>query len=450
MIVPTKVILRAGLLSLLASQANAAVHEILAAAPNSWQVVNSPEASQLITLSVALQQQNLDKLETTLYAVSDPTSSQYGNHMDRDELQAMIQPKSESNKAVLAWLKSSGITKVYSDGQYVNFATTIGTANQMLGAQFKTYESNGVKKIRTLQYSIPDNLQQHVDLIHPTTYFGKMVAQAPILHHSERDVEARAADPSCSTLITPKCLKEIYNINYTPDAKSGSRIGFGSFLNQTARYEDLARFEKEQGIPAQNFTTVLINGGVNNQTISGDHGEADLDVENIVGIAHPLPITSFITGGSPPFVPSIDEPVENDNEPYLNYYDFLLSKKNSELPQVISNSYGEPEETVPFKYATRVCNQIAQMGCRGISVLESSGDTGVGAGCKSNDGKNRTIFIPQFPGTCPCKQNSFCPNSIWVWMIRVVLQSASWPLSILELNNLMHCRYYCCWRNPIN
>lgn len=40
------------------------------------------------------------------------------------------------------------------------------------------------------------------------------------------------------------------------------------------------------------------------------------------------------------------------------------------------------------------------MGLRGISVLESSGDLGVGAGCLSTD--NKTVqFDPIFPATCP-------------------------------------------------
>ena len=79
---------------------------------------------------------------------------------------------------------------------------------------------------------------------------------------------------------------------------------------------------------------------------------------------------------------------------------------------------------------------IGQLGLRGISVLESSGDTGeynalvtvllpsynpvvavsisggfiltelsscpgVGAPCQSNDGNKTPQFTPQFPGTCP-------------------------------------------------
>ena len=64
---------------------------------------------------------------------------------------------------------------------------------------------------------------------------------------------------------------------------------------------------------------------------------------------------------------------------------------------------------VPKDYATRVCNGFAQLGARGVSVIFSSGDSGVGdldtdptsPGCKINDGTNRTMFIPGFPAGCP-------------------------------------------------
>lgn len=46
------------------------------------------------------------------------------------------------------------------------------------------------------------------------------------------------------------------------------------------------------------------------------------------------------------------------------------------MPHVISNSYGEDEQTVPEKYARRVCDLIGLNGLRGISILHSSGDEG--------------------------------------------------------------------------
>lgn len=93
----------------------------------------------------------------------------------------------------------------------------------------------------------------------------------------------------------------MYNaVDYTPDPKSGSRIGFGSFLNQTAIYSDLALFEKKFGIAPQSYKFVGIAGATNNQNVTVSQvGEADLDLEYIVGISHPLPVTEFSTGGSP-------------------------------------------------------------------------------------------------------------------------------------------------------
>lgn len=45
-------------------------------------------------------------------------------------------------------------------------------------------------------------------------------------------------------------------------------------------------------------------------------------------------------------MPNLDEPTaaNNTNEPYLEYYRYLLAKTNDQLPGVISNSYGDDEQ----------------------------------------------------------------------------------------------------------
>jgi tripeptidyl-peptidase-1 len=77
-------------------------------------------------------------------------------------------------------------------------------------------------------------------------------------------------------------LKELYNVgDYVPSASSGSQIGFGSFLNQSAIYSDLFQYEEYFGIPHQNFSTILIAGATNDQdTATAQFGEANLDVSN--------------------------------------------------------------------------------------------------------------------------------------------------------------------------
>ena len=307
----------------------AAVHEQLAAVPTGWTQVGAPAQNDFIALQIALAQQNLDLLDAKILAVSTPGSTSYGQYMDGDSVAAMLAPSGDASPAVLAWLTAAGVTNAYSDGAYVNFATTVYMANSLLNTTFNYYENAGIQKLRTIEYSVPDDLQTHIDLITPTTYFGKTVPQIPTrapwadrprkMDRRVRNFVPRyfnsttnstangytnstkndTIDASCATLITPTCLKELYNIDYTPDPTSGSKIAFGSFLNQSARTPDLSLFQTAQGIPQQGFSVQLINGGINDQAIDANHGEADLDVEYISGISHPLPIISYITGGSP-------------------------------------------------------------------------------------------------------------------------------------------------------
>jgi tripeptidyl-peptidase I len=81
------------------------------------------------------------------------------------------------------------------------------------------------------------------------------------------------------------------------------------------------------------------------------------------------------------------------------WVNWLLEQKF--IPQVITTSYGDDEQTLPKAYAERVCKQFAVVGARGTSLLFSSGDNGVGSfdatECISNDGKNTTMFLPSFP-----------------------------------------------------
>jgi tripeptidyl-peptidase-1 len=384
-----------------------------ALAQRGWNVQRTPAVDEPITLQIGLTLQNEDALIARLKDVSDPKSKNYGQYLDRDAANDLAKPALDASDKVVKWLKDSGVSAVTSDGFWVTFRTTVTKANELLAADFLEYHNDGVSKIRTTQYSVPQEVSHHVDLIHPTTFFGKTQAFSPVhitIGDTDSELERRQSpgalplDASCKQNITPNCLKQLYNIgSYTPDVSSGSRLGFGSFLNESSNHADLKLYTDKFKIPFQDVIKVNVNDAPDNQGPGASNGEANLDVQNMVGVAHPLPVTEFLTGGSPPFVPDLDLPEgePNTNEPYVPYYQYLLSRVNTELPQAISNSYGEPEHTVPKNYAVRTCLMVAVLGVRGITVFESSGDTGIGSNCLSNDGKNNKEFNPQFPGTCP-------------------------------------------------
>lgn len=286
----------------------AIVHEKLAAVPSGWSAA-SPAANTQISLTIGLALQNINQLEAKLLAVSTPGNPKYGKHMEHHEVNEFFAPDPKGSAAVQKWLKSAGITQISNDGHFISFATTVETANSLLDTKFLTYSSGDASKLRTTQYSIPDDLVKYIELVSPTTYFGKTVANAPKFVRATKTKKDSTPAPavsvaaSCETSITPSCLKQLYNIgNYVPDPHSGSKVGFGSFLNQSALYTDLFQYETLFGIPQQNFSTILINGATNDQNpATAQVGEANLDVQNIIGVSHPLPVTEFVTGGSPPF-----------------------------------------------------------------------------------------------------------------------------------------------------
>ncbi|KAI0446093.1 peptidase S8/S53 domain-containing protein [Xylaria telfairii] len=365
-----------------------------------------PANSQMVTLQIDLALDNTDLLMEKLKDLSTPSSPNYGKWLTKEEVDALFPPTDGASAAVTSWLRGHGVERIHEEGSNIKFAAPVGTLNRLLNATFAYYNVAGSRKLRTTEYSVPEAVAPFVQLIHPTTFFGQTKAHnVPISAKVDSLALSRigaGAEEDCKRLITPPCLRSAYNIgDYVPSVSSGSRIGFGSFLNESARLEDQHRYQRMFGIPEQDFTTTLINGGVDNQERMGSHIEANLDAQFQNAMSYPLPQVQFITGGSPPFVPSVSIPDDqhNTNEPYLEYYSFLLNLTNEELPQVISNSYGDDEQSVP--YAKRVCDMIGMLGLRGITVLESSGDTGIGAPCISNDGKKRLEFTPGFPASCP-------------------------------------------------
>ncbi|KAL2753756.1 hypothetical protein ACRALDRAFT_2126631 [Sodiomyces alcalophilus JCM 7366] len=409
---------------------DAAVVIRAAVLPDAVKLMGKAMPDDIISLQFSLKQQNIDQLETRLRAVSDPSSPEYGQYMSESEVNEFFKPRDDSFAEVIDWVAASGFQDIHLTPQAaaINLAATVETADQLLGANFSWFDVDGTRKLRTLEYTIPDRLADHVDLISPTTYFGRARLDGP--RETPTRLDKRQRDPvadkayfhlkwdrgtsNCDLVITPPCLEAAYNYkNYMPDPNSGSRVSFTSFLEQAAQQSDLTKFLSLTGLdrlrppsskPAS-FDTVLINGGETHQgTPPNKTSEANLDVQWLAAVIKArLPITQWITGGRPPFVPNLRlrHEKDNTNEPYLEFFEYLVRLPARDLPQVISNSYAEDEQTVPEAYARRVCNLIGIMGLRGVTVLTASGDSGVGAPCRANDGSDRLEFSPQFPTSCP-------------------------------------------------
>lgn len=387
--------------------------ENLRRVPEGWSEIGTPSADFKMHFRIAVRSADRSLLERTLMEVSSPSSPRYGQHLKRNELKDIIKPRAESSAAVLGWLEQSGIEArdIHNDGEWINFYAPVKRAEEMMGANFKTYQNKvrrGVKKVRALSYSVPKEIRSHIDMIHPITRFGQLSPErSHILTQGGAISAAPPVNASCNTVITPECLANLYNFaDYKIDPKAEVTIGVNGFLEQYARYADFVQFAKTYAPKAvgSNFSYTLVAGGLNDQNATDDSVEANLDIQYTAGLVAPDIKTNFFsTAGRGPLFPDLDQPsaTDNQNEPYMEFFSYLLGLDDGELPSVLTTSYGESEQSVGAEYANKVCDMIGQLGTRGVSVIFSSGDTGPGSACQTNDGKNTTRFGPIFPASCP-------------------------------------------------
>ncbi|CAG8976517.1 hypothetical protein HYALB_00006014 [Hymenoscyphus albidus] len=398
--------------STFASSVFESVHQV----PRGWTFDRNAYADETVKLRVSLKQQNVDDLYQKVMEVSTPDHVSYGQHYEGHELRSLLKPSDETSAVVISWLQDSNITAIKDDGDYVLFTSNVETANKLLNTNFAWYKNDEDQKvIRTLSYSVSAEVASHINFVQPTTRFGSLSALrstvqkidtgAPFDGTARFMPSVQRANITCNLTITPECLLDLYNVHYKADAKCKNTVGFGSFLEEYARYSDYELFQQKYLPKAigENFTVVSFNGGLDDQTSADDSGEANLDAQYILGVGYPVPVVEYSTAGRGLLIPDGDSPTQDDNtnEPYLDFLLALTKLPNSEIPNSISISYGENEQEIPVSYAFQVCQLFAQLGARGKSVLFSSGDSGTGDFCLSNDGKNTTKFQPQFPASCP-------------------------------------------------
>lgn len=374
------------------------VKHALSSVPAGWQHKHAAADDAKLTLHVGLKETNLDKLQERLLEISDPYHGDYGKHMTRQEIEALTRPSDETISNVQAWLKSHGVTL---DGPvnsgFLKIRATVEQANKMLDTTYGVFhnEARNRSSLRTTSYSVPVSLRNHITTIQPTTLFANMVmtpTEGALAARDNANVDTRAAGTCSNGVVTPACIRQSYNINYTPTSNK-SLFGITGFLNEHASQSDLTKFLKSYGPSGSangNFSVELINGGT-----TSDVGttEADLDIQYTVGLTWPMKNVFLSTGGEPPYDPSQDNP-DNGNEPYLDFLSYLATEDS--IPQTISSSYADQELTVPQDYAETVCTQFMKLGARGTTFIAGSGDGGVSGAqeteCHQKDGS--IGFVP--------------------------------------------------------
>ncbi|KAK4231917.1 putative protease [Podospora fimiseda] len=253
----------------------------------------------------------------------------------------------------------------------------------------------------------------------------------------------------CDVEVTPQCIRNQYQIPSNKNSRRGNELGIFQSLNQHYNQIDMNNYFKYVSPWVPNNTHPILRsingayGPTDRLDLAGE--EANLDFQVAIPLIHPQKTILFQTDdewyqqdqqrpdtrytgffntffdaldGSYCTLPAFNETgncssdscrdpeYPNPNSERLNHtWQKPLMCGEYTPTNVISISYSGFESAWPENYMRRQCLEILKLSLQGVTVVESSGDYGVGgrqnnpkAGCL---GPERDVFSPRTMSNCP-------------------------------------------------
>jgi len=335
----------------------------------------------MLELTFAVKQQNIDKLQQELLAVSVPSSPRYGQHLTNDEVHKLVAPRPEDIDAVMSFLASHGVegTQLTPNGDVIGATVSVPVAEQMLAAKYQAlrHDSSGKTVHRAVGgYKLPKNVASAVDFVTPTVHLPGV--KKPL-----------AISPEATYQNVPKTLRQLYSVQ---DVDTGAEVVGKAEKNRMAVTAFLKQFYSQADLQSwwtKYCTGITCGDGlpklVGDATTGNAGVEAMLDIETITGMVGNVEAEFWGFSGS--------SPDNVENEPFMKWLSTVAATPDDVVPLVFSTSYGEDENSWSEAAAQRLNTEFMKTGARGISLLYASGDEG--ANCVS--GK----YVPETPGSSP-------------------------------------------------
>ena len=400
---------------LLVIEGSSATVQKRAPSNHGWQKRWLAPRDGMIKLHIALRQEDGGAaIERQLAQASDPNSAGFRQHISANQAVELSQPAAGSVRNIEAWLGEHGLLGEASVfGGIFEIDTTIRLAEKLLNTTYFTF-SDGVQTIHRVAdlYHLPQSVAGHVDFVTPTTNFP----QAANLEHAERvlalarrseQVSKRQAanitQLDCNgpdDFATPTCIRKIYDItfdglNYTAQP---NRTSFAVYATEGASFNpaDLQQYLREYNPPAAQASASYQVVGPGDPASPGGIApkfETSLTTQAFLGLSYPEIQSATLYNYGGVFGPTKGATYDN----FVMFLQQLIS--NATVPSVVSISESAPEDLFDPDYARRLCNMMAQVGARGVSMLFSAGNNGPNGDAAG--GEHKAVFEPKFPASCP-------------------------------------------------
>jgi tripeptidyl-peptidase I len=340
----------------------------------------------------AVQQKNMDVLETILNDVSNPDSANYGQHLSGEQVGALTM-NPEARDAVINYLYANGasVTAESLNGEFITANAPISLWNKVFNTDFKLFhqkqvDGNIVQKVRAESFSIPNELDEFV--------FGAInVIEMPVISSKRTSIiepppevitgMGRALAGSLyNGWIMPKILRIAYNSSGYHGNNFSTQCAYSANDDYMSRV-DLAKFQAADNINIHQPIKEMNGHVVNNATQmkGGDWTEGNLDVQYMVAMS--------------PGSPSSYWWWHNEMATWLTSLTFVV-----EVPLILSISYGAAEIYTPKWEHDLFTREAMKLSVRGVTIFAASGDDGAASWDARND-PSKCAYRPLFPAGNP-------------------------------------------------
>lgn len=336
--------------------------------PPTWHQVARASTAQRMHFVVAVKQQNTAQLEKKFWAVADPESKAWRQHMAVDEINQMVKSSVADMATVTTWLRA-GLSK---DSQLVKTTDSIevkcsvADAEKLFNTEINIFaHDHGHSVLRSFgEHSVPTTVRAAIDLVEGIADFPMRRASAkkvPKKTDKDRRLQFGGAN------VAPPSLIEMYKV---PKA-AVSTVSFGP-----AEFQDATSYNK------QDLQTFFAQTDISPETITDTVGPFD--------------------GTSPGVEPTLDvQYITSIGQKQVNWYwtaeNWMYTWSNKffntkAVPDMVSISWGWAEDqqcasgisasqcqTLGIdseQYVKRVNVEFMKIGLRGVSLIVASGDSG--------------------------------------------------------------------------
>ncbi|KAH7346722.1 peptidase S8/S53 domain-containing protein [Rhexocercosporidium sp. MPI-PUGE-AT-0058] len=323
------------------------VHERRDRLPTHWVKSARIHEDHVIPMRIALAQNNLHRADEFLIDVSHTESPNFGKHWSAKQVAEMFAPSDETVSSIYDWLAKSGITsnriKQSQSLNWIHANLTVSEAERLLNTKYYEYThlESGQAHVACEEYSVPEDIQRHVDFVTPTLHFDAKIdmrkkrramdpsdvavarRQTTVAGHNvQPGIGHSIGSPGdkslpkdggripfgaildqlkhCDTSIVPNCLRALYQFPPNIIANPKNSYGIVEYTPQAYLPGDLDKFFANFTPSAVGQRPLLdsIDGGYlqTDRQSFAYNGESDLDLEYAMSLVYPQKVTLYQVG----------------------------------------------------------------------------------------------------------------------------------------------------------